>query len=378
MKLSRMLPLVAVLAACSTNDDLTSSLPLAPNADRVEGNAVTGQVYTATNSAAGNAVLVFNRASDGALSPAGSFATNGMGSGSGLGNQNGVIISSSGRELLVVNAASNSVTSFRIRPNGSLERVGTWPSGGMQPISIAEWGGVVYVLNAGGSGGIAGFRLLNGRLSPIAGSARALSQAGAGPAQIQFARGGTLLVVTEKATNRITTYTVGRLGVASAPIVSASNGQTPFGFAVVNGLLIVSEAFGGATDASALSSYEVSRTGQVRLISGSVGTTETAACWVAVTGDGRFAYTTNTGSNSISGYAIKGGTITLLDNDGVTATTAGGPIDLAVSRDSKYIYALTASGNAIDAFEVSQTGALTPVSGGAVGLPPGTNGLAAR
>jgi DNA-binding beta-propeller fold protein YncE len=272
--------------------------------------------------------LVFNRASDGALSPAGSFATNGMGSGTGLGNQNGVIISSSGRELLVVNAASNSVTSFRIRPNGSLERVGTWPSGGMQPISIAEWGGVVYVLNAGGSGGIAGFRLLNGRLSPIAGSARALSQAGAGPAQIQFARGGTLLVVTEKATNRITTYTVGRLGVASAPIVSASNGQTPFGFAVVNGLLIVSEAFGGATDASALSSYAVSRTARRR------------GCRYhrrrrAGRGHGRALwYTTNTGSNSISGYAR--GAITLLDNDSVTATRRR--VDRpAVSRDSKYI-----------------------------------------
>lgn len=378
MNLSRMLPLVAVLAACSANDDMKSSLPLAPNADRVEGNTVTGQVYTATNGVSGNAVLVFDRATDGSLSPAGSFATNGLGTGAGLGNQNGVIISSSGRELLVVNAASNSITSFRIRPNGSLERVGTWPSGGMQPISIAEWGGVVYVLNAGGNGGIAGFRLTNGRLSPIAGSMRALSAAGVGPAQIQFARNGTILVVTEKATNRITTYTVGRLGVASAPKVAVSHGQTPFGFAVVNGLLIVSEAFGGAADASALSTYEVSRTGDVHLISGSVGTTETAACWVAVTGNGRFAYTTNTGSNSISGYAITGGAITLLDNDGVTAMTTGSPIDLALSRDSKYIYALTARGNSIDAFEVSASGALVAVRGGAAGLPPGTNGLAAR
>lgn len=376
MKTLRLLPLVAALAACSTDGDLSPSLPLSPATDLVTTAAV-GQVYTATNSAAGNAILAYDRGADGSLTPAGTFATNGVGTGAGLGNQNGVVISSTGRELLVVNAASNDITSFRIRPNGSLERIGTWPSGGMQPISIAEWGGVVYVLNAGGPGGIAGFRLRNGQLSPIAGSARPLSGAGVGPAQIQFARNGNVLVVTEKATNRISTYSVGALGVASGPTVTASHGQTPFGFAVVNGLLVVSEAFGGASDASALSTYEVSRTGDVHLISGSVGTTETAACWVAVTGDGRYAYTTNAGSNSISGYAINNGRITLLDPNGVTAATDGGPIDLAMSRNSKFMYALTSNGHSINAFAVAPTGALTAL-GGVTGLPVGTNGLAAR
>lgn len=376
MKPLRLLPLVAALAACSTDGDLSPSLPLSPATD-LATTAAVGQVYTATNSAAGNAILAYDRGADGSLTPAGTFATNGVGTGAGLGNQNGVVISSTGRELLVVNAASNDITSFRIRPNGSLERIGTWPSGGMQPISIAEWGGVVYVLNAGGPGGIAGFRLRNGQLSPIAGSARPLSGAGVGPAQIQFARNGSALVVTEKATNRISTYSVGALGVASGPTVTASHGQTPFGFAVVNGLLVVSEAFGGASDASALSTYEVSRTGDVHLISGSVGTTETAACWVAVTGDGRYAYTTNAGSNSISGYAINNGRLTLLDPNGVTAATDGGPIDLAMSRNSKFMYALTSNGHSINAFAVAPTGALTAL-GGVTGLPVGTNGLAAR
>lgn len=377
MKTLRLLPLVVALAACTADGDTSPSLPLAPATDHVASAAV-GQVYTATNSASGNAVLVYDRGVDGSLSPAGAFATNGTGTGAGLGNQNGIVISSTGRELLVVNAASNDITSFRIRPDGSLERIGTWPSGGMQPISIAEWGGVVYVLNAGGSGGIAGFRLRNGQLSPIAGSARPLSGAGVGPAQIQFARNGSVLVVTEKATNRISTYTVGPLGVASGPTVTPSHGQTPFGFAVVNGLLVVSEAFGGAPDGSALSTYEVSRTGAVHLISGSVGTTETAACWVAVTGDGRYAYTTNTGSNSITGYTISNGAITLLDQNGVTASTDGSPIDLAVSRNSKFLYALASNGHSINAFEVMPTGALTALAGGVAGLPVGTNGLAAR
>ena len=71
-------------------------------------------------------------------------------------------------------------------------------------------------------------------------------------------RGGTL-VVTEKATNLIDTYEVdGETGLATGPNPQASAGTTPFGFAFDRrGHLIVSEAFGGAADQSAVSSYEV-------------------------------------------------------------------------------------------------------------------------
>ena len=40
-----------------------------------------GAVYTLTNSAAGNAVAIFNRAADGTLTPAGSVSTGGLGTG---------------------------------------------------------------------------------------------------------------------------------------------------------------------------------------------------------------------------------------------------------------------------------------------------------
>ncbi len=62
--------------------------------------------------------------------------------------------------------------------------------------------------------------------------------------------------MTEKATNLIDTYSVARNGVASAPTVNASVGETPFGFAFSrDGHLIVSEAFGGLPDIGAVSSY---------------------------------------------------------------------------------------------------------------------------
>ena len=95
----------------------------------------------------------------------------------------------------------------------------------------------------------------------------------------------------------------------------------------------MSEAFGGATDASAASSYRFRR-GHLKLIDGSVATTETAACWVAVTKDGKFAYTTNTGSGSVTGYRSRGtGRLTLLDADGVTGSVGAGADRCGVRSD---------------------------------------------
>ncbi|HET6761707.1 MAG TPA: beta-propeller fold lactonase family protein, partial [Gemmatimonadaceae bacterium] len=214
---------------------------------------------------------------------------------------------------------------------------------------------------------------------PIASSTRPLSSPAAGAAQVTFSPDGAVLVVTEKMTNKISTYTVAASGLATGPNVQDSEGDTPFGFAFSrHGTLVVSEAFGGAPDASALSSYNVSDGGSISVISPSVGTTETAACWVVITGNARFAYTSNTGSNTISGYALsRAGELTLLDANGVTATTGQGPIDLALTRGSRFLYSLDGGSNAISAFRVEESGSLTPAPG-ASGLPAGANGLAAR
>jgi 6-phosphogluconolactonase (cycloisomerase 2 family) len=196
---------------------------------------------------------------------------------------------------------------------------------------------------------------------------------------VAFSPDGGLLVVTEKATNVIATYTVGAGGLATGPTAEPSVGATPFGFAFSRGgTLVVSEAFGGAAGASALSSYQPSPAGSLTPISPSVGTTETAACWVVITGNGRFAYTSNTGSGSISGYGLSHeGELTLLDADGVTAATTAGPIDLALSRNDRFLYSLDSGTGTISAFRVEADGGLTPAPG-ASGLPAGANGLAAR
>lgn len=344
------------------------------------GNPVIGAVYTASNSTSGNAVLVFNRRADGQLQPAGSLATGGAGTGAGLGNQGGVVLTRDERWLLVVNAGSNSVSVFDAR-NGDLALVDVEATGGVRPVSVTERRGVVYVLHAG-SDSIEGFELdRDGHLQPLAGSTRNLSGSGTAAAQISFSPDGDTLVVTERATNRIVLFPVDRDGLAGLAQVYPSSGVTPFGFAFgKRDQLVISEAFGGAAGASAAASYEIDRAGALVAISGSVATTQTAACWVAVTPNGRFAYAANAGSGSLSGYRIAfDGTIELLDSDGRTGVTGdgSGPIDLAVSGDGQFLYSLNNGAHTIGAFLVAADGSLTPLPF-AGGLPAGTNGLAVR
>jgi 6-phosphogluconolactonase len=368
--------LLVALSACA-QEQMPPTSPLRAELPSMNRVGDVGVAFTMTNAPGGNAVLAFDRAPDGALSSAGTYATGGAGTGAGLGSQGAVTLSDDGRYLLAVNAGSNEVTAFEVMGD-RLERLNTVSSSGLMPISVTVYHDLVYVLNAGGSGGIAGFRLDKSGLAPIAQSARPLSSSAAGPAQISFTPDGDALIVTEKAANAIASYVVDADGLAQGPNVTPSSGQTPFGFAFAHrSVLIVSEAFGGAADASAASSYDVADA-SLSLVSASVPTTETAACWFVTTPDGKYAYATNAGSGSVSGYAVgTDGRLTLLTPGGRTGVTGAGASDEAVSRNGRYLYALTSGARAIAEFAIAADGSLTNI-GAATGLPAGTVGLAAR
>ncbi|MBI5718764.1 MAG: beta-propeller fold lactonase family protein [Burkholderiales bacterium] len=356
------------------------TLPAAAHGhDEDEDGTRAGHVFTSTNAVAGNELLVYAAPPNGALTLRARLATQGQGTGTGLGNQGAVTLSGNGRFLFVVNALSNSVSTFAIRRHGLLLR-STVDSGGQRPVSVTEHGGIVYVLNAEGAGNVTGFRNVAGMLQPLPGSTQPLSAAGGtGPAQVGFSPDGDVLLVTEKATNKLTSYRVRHGGRIGAPVVTASAGATPFGFAFDRrGHALVSEAFGGAANASAVSSYGFEDWAPARpmLISTSVGTTQTAACWVVVTPDGRHAYVTNTGSGTISSYSVrKSGQIALAQ--AVAATSGAGPIDAAISADGRGLFVLNAGGNSITSFAIARDGSLT-ATGAASGLPAGSNGLAAN
>jgi 6-phosphogluconolactonase len=193
---------VALLVMC------TGLLLAASTAGAAGGHHPVGAVYTLTNSAAGNAVAVFDRAADGSLTPDGTFPTGGTGTGTGLGSQGAVILSENGQALFAVNAGSNSISYFTVKHDG-LDWQATVPSGGTSPISLALHDRVLYVLNAGGAGSITGFVVNGHDLSPLPGSTQPLAAGSSGPAQVSFTPNGKVLVVTERNSNTIDTYVLG-------------------------------------------------------------------------------------------------------------------------------------------------------------------------
>lgn len=370
------LPLALVAAACA-QDQPTSSSFAATNAQfsAAEAGNGAGAVYILSNDPSANAVLVFPRRADGSLDSPVAVPTGGTGTGGGLGNQGAVAVSGDGRLLYAVNPGSDEISAFRVTGQG-LAHLGNVPSGGSQPISIAVQGNLLYVLNDGGTANVTGFLIGNdGRPTMIAGSTRPLSTAAPDAAQVGISPDGRHLVVTEKATNLIVGWDIAGDGTLFNRTITPSASPTPFGFAFDNrGTLLVSEAVGGAPDAGVVSSYQVGGAGWFA-VSPSVATTETAACWVAVTPNGRFAYTTNAGSASVSGYRVhQNGSISLLDADGVTGVTAAGPIDAEISRNGRYLYTLNNRADAISAFRIGSDGSLTHL-GDVGGLPDGANGL---
>jgi 6-phosphogluconolactonase len=337
-------------------------------------SAGAGAVYAITNTTSSNAVVVFDRAGDGSLTPAGSYPTGGIGTGVGLGSQGAVMVTDDRRFLFAVNAGSNSISSFRIRPDG-LELVGTVASGGTMPTSVTYARGLLYALNAGGTNNISGFTVdAKGRLNPLPGSTRPLSGAATAPAQVGFSDDGDALIVTERATNRIDIYEIADDGDPSGPFVYPSAGPTPFGFAVdKRDTLFVSEAGAGG----GASTYRLGANASLDPGSSMLMTGQRAACWAVVTKNGRYGYVTNAGTGNISGFAIaQDGSAALLNADGITAMTGGNPTDVAVSHDSQYLYARVAGLSAIAIFRINADGSLTALPP-LTGTPGGLAGLAA-
>lgn len=333
-----------------------------------------------TNAADGNAIVVYSRAADGTLTPQDSVATGGAGTGAGLGSQGGLALSKDDQWLLAVNAGSDDVTVFAVTEDG-LRRTDRVPAEGHTPISVTLSGSTVYVLN-GGSATLTGFTLDGrGKLHPLRLSRRQLSSRDAVPAQVEFSPDGRTLLVTEKNTNRILSFEVGFGGYLSRARVQEATGETPFGFAFGRrGQVFVSQAAGGAPGASSVGAYHTDAQSRVEPVEDATPTLNTAACWVAVSIDNRFAYTTNTGSSTVTGFRIGvDGSLGLLESDGVTAQlpAASAPIDMAFTDDGRFLYVLGGGSGTIHGYAIQDDGSLVEV-GEVGGLPAGVSGLVAR
>src|SRR5215208_5737431 len=339
-------------------------------------NDTASAVYVQTN-AAPNEVIAFRRADNGSLDRIGSVATGGEGDGTPhLQSQGSVTLTGDGQYLLVTNAASDDLSVFSVAADGSIELLERVPTGST-PRSVAESEGLVVVLNTG-EPGLASFRLDAEGIARVEGGYQPLDTSDADPAQVAFSPDGSMVVITERATDSIVTYELTDEGTFGASSEVASEGQTPYGFAFTSGgTLVVTEAFGAQKGAAAASSYAI-EDGSLAARTSSVGNGRSEICWAVITPDDRFAFTTNFADGAVSRYAISSdGTLSLEDaTAGISVDGMPGLRDEALSSDGRFLYAIDADGGRIYGWAVEAEGSLEPV-GSWEGVPETVAGLAA-
>src|SRR5436305_3580791 len=317
---------------------------------------VIGHVYVNDNTAGTNTIGAFDQHRNGSLTPmTGSpFAAGGAGTGTIVGSQGSIQTTANGDWVLAVDAGSNQISVLAVGSDGSLTPADGSPvsSGGIEPVSIAVHGDLVYVANEGnGTTGsnYTGFRLSeDGQLTPLANSTVALP-ATALPGDILFNGTGRNLIgievgTTDPSPSLIDSFLVGADGrltaAAGSPFPAEAAG--PFGseFSPTDPHhLYVSNAHGGTNNGS-VSAFSVNANAKLKSITGSpFADQQTAPCWVEISHDGRYLFAVNTGSTTISRYRLlANGTLSLIGSTPFKSSGSVRPFDARLDTSGTHLY----------------------------------------
>ena len=301
-----------------------------------------------------NQIVSFQRMRDGSLVEVGVVNTGGLGenirnSGANpLASQDPLIVSEDEQFVFAVNTGSETISSFFINDDMTLEarslNMSTQGSSFAEnPVSLTVRGDVLYVANTGIfidgnetvpndrnriNSSIIGFNILDdGSLLPLANSEVTDDNLAANVGSIEFSEDGRSLYITERRTNNIITVSLDENGVpernASGRAVTetiTSNTPQPFGTDIVvtstgTEVLLLSEGNNGTAGLSAASSYVINaEDGSLASASASSGlptdpliTQFTFGCWIesVVAPNGNiYAYVANTPDGTISAYSV--------------------------------------------------------------------------
>jgi len=358
--------------------------PVVAHAD----DPVIGHVYVNDNTAGTNTIGGFDQHADGSLTPiAGSpFVAGGAGTGTVVGSQGSLQATADGRFILAADAGSSQISVLEVGADGTLSAAPGSPvsSGGIEPVSIAVHGGLVYVANEGnGTSGsnYTGFTLADdGRLTPLSDSTVPLS-ATALPGDVLFNGTGRNLIGVEVGTTDPSTFLIdsfavgpdGRLtAAAGSPFAAEAAG--PFGSSfspTAPHHLYVSNAHGGAGNGS-VSAFQVTPNAKLSSIGASpYADSQTAPCWVEISHDGRYLWAVNTGSTTISSYRIlANGSLRYLTSTPFNSGTGIRPFDARLDVAGDHLYVVDAAIASVSGFSVSG-GSLTELASSPAALPTG-------
>ncbi|ANS63295.1 hypothetical protein SLINC_1071 [Streptomyces lincolnensis] len=391
---SRTRRIVIGASALATVAAATVAVSLASANQYGTSRAETGRaVFVQGNELGGNTVHVFARDGQGRLKAAGTYATGGKGGDQvdaptdSLASQDSLVYDDTSKTLLAVNAGSGTLTSFRVQGT-KLKGRQVMHTGGEFPSSIAVRGKLAYVMNAGGEGSVQGFRITAKGLVPIPGSFRSLGLANedvprfdTSPGEVEITPDGRSMVVTTKGNNTIQVFPLKRNGLPAVaePVVNKSAGNVPFAvsFDRSGSRMLVAEA-----EKSTVTTYRVGHDGRLKVLQKPLASGQEVLCWLARSGD--FFYGGNTGNSTVTGYRMdKRGKLALTNEVGVATPPSAksqGVIDIAVTKDEKFVYVQNAVSGTVDGFRVERNGSLTKITT-VEGLPvfaeSGMEGIAA-
>ena len=220
-----------------------------------------------------------------------------------------------------------------------------------------------------------GFTLnAGGRLRPIPNSTYVLPN-DSQPGQVLFNGDGTRAAGTRIATSQIDSFTVGsdgRLTAAPGSPYDAQAFSPPQGFGqfgsefnpVDPNELFVSDAHtaaGGAAFPGLVSSFADAADGTLTAVGAPVANDGGAACWIEISHDGSFLFDVNTASASVSSYSIgAGGSLTFLHSTTPGGIGAGAE-DARLSPDGSTLWVVGSGTDSVTGFTVDG-GTLTPLA----------------
>lgn len=275
-----------------------------------------------------NSVLAYQQADDGTLTalPGSPFLTGGTGVSNptqGLGPDDGdqqILLSPDNKRLYAVNAGSDTVAVFDVADDGSLTAIAGSPfaSGGTNPISVGLAGDQLFVVNQAqdplrmgvGTPSYVGLPIAaNGAL----GSAGTPVTAGKSPQTALTTPDGKLLFGLDfmaplaNSQGPIRAFAIGANGALTAAAgtpmdIPAVAGGMPEGTPLALGLALHPTQkilYVGFVLRKQIGVYTYDDTGALTYVT-NAAVSGPAPCWVRVDPAGKFAYTTDTGNNSVS------------------------------------------------------------------------------
>ena len=341
-------------------------------------------LFVETESPTGNHVLSYSRASDGTISFDGSYATGGFGatavgaSADPIASQDGLTLINNNSELVATNSGSDTVTVFAV--DGTrliwLQQVG---SQGEFPVSVASHGDLVSVVNAGGVGSLAQFRLFGDFLVSQGVQVRSLGLGLTntnppdfhhGVGEVAYTPNGQhLIIATKLSTNSFDVFSVGFNGALGAtPVVTHSNFALPFAFTFDSAGRVVS----AEASNSSVNTYTVNANGSLTSL-GTVSDGFLALCWIS--GANGYFYGSNSGSGNVSSFDENGAGAPQLVN-ATAATAHAGDIDSVVSPDGQTLYVESGVAGTVDAYSIGAGGSLTQLET-IFNIPVASEGIAA-